>query len=62
VDDGLPRLWLDGSQVSERSGLDDGARWVVVSGTDSGTRGTCYFDGFESRRQSYIFTPPFDRF
>ena len=30
------------------------ARLGAVAGIDTGTRGTIYFDAFESRRQSYI--------
>ena len=32
----------------------DYVQWGAVSGVDSGTRGTYYFDDFVSRRQSYI--------
>jgi len=32
----------------------DFIRFGAVSGIDTGTRGTEYFDAFESRRQSYI--------
>jgi hypothetical protein len=30
----------------------------AISGLDSGTRGTYYFDAFESRRQTYIGLAP----
>jgi hypothetical protein len=32
----------------------DQARLGAVSGIDTGTRGTYYFDAFESRRQTFI--------
>jgi hypothetical protein len=53
-------LWIDGAQQANLTGVDndtrriDRARLGAVSGIDSGTRGTYYFDAFESRRQTYI--------
>jgi hypothetical protein len=54
--DGAATLWLDGVQAGTVTGVDndtlriDRARLGAVSGVDSGTRGTYYFDAFESRR------------
>ncbi len=53
-------LWIDGAQLANLTGVDndtrriDRARLGAVSGIDSTTRGTYYFDAFESRRQMYI--------
>jgi len=53
-------LWIDGVQQANLTGVDndtrriDQARLGAVSGVDTGTRGTYYFDAFESRRQNYI--------
>ncbi|HLO14017.1 MAG TPA: hypothetical protein VK206_04250 [Anaerolineales bacterium] len=53
-------LWIDGLQKADLTGVDndtrrvDRARLGAVTGVDSGTRGTYYFDAFESRRQTYI--------
>jgi hypothetical protein len=53
-------LWIDGAQQANLTGIDndtrriDRARLGAVAGIDSGTRGTYYFDAFESRRQTYI--------
>ena len=53
-------LWIDGSQRANLTGVDNDTRRIdsirlgSVYGLDSGTRGTYYFDVFESRRQSYI--------
>ncbi|MEW5989259.1 MAG: hypothetical protein AB1791_21750, partial [Chloroflexota bacterium] len=60
ANDGGLTLWLDGVQQWDISNLDndtrriDSVRWGAVAGVDSGTRGTYYFDAFESRRQTYI--------
>jgi hypothetical protein len=49
-------LWIDGIQKAARSGIDNDTRRVdsvrlgAVSGIDTGTRGTYYFDRFESYR------------
>ena len=53
-------LWIDGQQRANLTGLDNDTRRIdriqlgAVTGIDSGTRGTYYFDIFESRRASYI--------
>jgi len=53
-------LWIDGTQRANLIGVDNDTRRIdriqlgAVAGIDSGTRGTYYFDGFESRRQTYI--------
>jgi uncharacterized protein YjiK len=53
-------LWIDGTQQADLTGIDndtrriDRARMGAVSGIDTGTRGTYYFDAFESRRQTFI--------
>jgi PKD repeat protein len=57
--DGYATLWLDGVQVATRTGVDnDGLRLEQVrlgpTGVDTGTRGTTFFDEFESHRENYI--------
>jgi len=53
-------LWLDGVQQADLTGIDNDTRHIdrvrlgPLSGIDTGTSGTYYFDTFESRRQSYI--------
>jgi hypothetical protein len=53
-------LWIDNLQRASLSGIDNDTRRIdrvrlgPVAGIDNGTRGTYYFDGFESRRQTYI--------
>jgi hypothetical protein len=53
-------LWIDGIQKANSTTVDNDTRRIdrvrlgAVSGIDSGTRGTEYFDAFESRRESYI--------
>ena len=53
-------FWIDGVQQANLTGIDndtrkiDQARLGAVNGIDSGTRGTYYFDAFESRRETYI--------
>jgi hypothetical protein len=60
ANDGSLTLWVDGSVVGTVSGLDNDSRRIdrvrlgPVNGIDTGTRGTYYFDAFESRRQSSI--------
>ena len=50
----------DGGQVTNLTGVANDAwrmdrvRMGAVSALDTGTRGTYYFDAFESRRQTYI--------
>jgi len=56
---GLP-LWIEGTQKASITRMDKDTRQIesvrlgAVSGIDIGTRGTEYFDAFESRRQTYI--------
>ena len=53
-------LWIDNVQLANLTGVDndtrriDRARLGAVAGIDTGTRGTYYFDAFESRRQTFI--------
>jgi serine protease len=53
-------VWIDGVQQADLTGIDndtrriDQARLGAVSGVDDGTRGTYFFDAFESRRSTYI--------
>jgi PKD repeat protein len=60
ADDGALTLWIDGVEQQTLSGLDNDTRRMervqlgAVDGIDTTTRGTYYFDAFESRRESYI--------
>jgi uncharacterized protein YjiK len=60
ANDGALAFWIDGVQQAGLTGIDndtyriDRARLGAVAGVDTGTRGTYYFDAFESRRQTYI--------
>lgn len=53
-------LWIDGTQRANLTGVDNDTRRIdrvrlgAVTGIDNGTRGTYYFDAFESRRAAYI--------
>ena len=53
-------LWIDGTQRANLIGVDNDTRRIdrvqlgAVSGVDTGTRGTYFFDAFESHRQIYI--------
>jgi len=53
-------FWIDGVQKANLTGNDNDTRRIdrvrlgATSGLDTGTRGTYYFDAFESRRQNYI--------
>jgi pimeloyl-ACP methyl ester carboxylesterase len=52
-------LWIDGAQKANLTADNDTLRidrvqLGAVNGIDAGTRGTYYFDAFESRRQTYI--------
>ena len=53
-------LWIDGVQQANVTGIDNDTRRIesvrlgALSGIDTGTRGTEYFDAFESHRQTYI--------
>jgi len=60
VNNGGLTLWIDNVQRADLTGVDndtrriDRARLGAVAGIDTGTRGTYYFDAFESRRQTFI--------
>jgi len=60
ANDGGLTFWLDGTQRGNLIGLDndtwriDHVRLGVISGVDTGTSGTHYFDAFVSRRETYI--------
>jgi uncharacterized protein YjiK len=53
-------LWIDGIQRASLTTVDNDTRRIdrvrlgAVAGIDTGTRGTYYFDAFESRRQTII--------
>ena len=53
-------FWIDGTQKANLTGVDNDTQRIdrvqlgAAAGIDSGTRGTYYFDLFESRRQTYI--------
>jgi len=53
-------FWIDGVQQADITGVDNDTRRIdqvrlgATSGVDSGTRGTYFFDAFESRRATYI--------
>jgi len=56
-------LWLDDSQKQSITFVDNDTRTLTdirlgAQGVETGTRGTVYFDDFESRRFSYIGTLP----
>ncbi len=57
-------FWIDGAQQADVTAIDNDTRrldqvqWGAVAGIDSGTRGTYYFDAFESRRSTYIGPVP----
>jgi calcineurin-like phosphoesterase family protein len=60
ANDGGLTLWIDGTQQVDLPGVDNDTRRIdrvrlgALTGIDTGTRGTTYFDAFESRRQTYI--------
>lgn len=60
ANDGYLTFWIDGVQMTNLTGVDNDTRridWVRLGATyglDSGTRGTYFFDAFESRRSSNI--------
>jgi hypothetical protein len=60
ANDGGLTLWVDGGQQADLGGVDndtltlDRVRLGAVTGIDANTRGTYFFDAFESRRQTYI--------
>jgi hypothetical protein len=53
-------LWIDNVQLASLPGISNDARRIesvrfgAVAGIDSGTRGTAYFDAFQSNRNTYI--------
>ena len=58
--DGGLTLWIDNSQLASVTGISNDARRIdavlfgVVAGIDKGTRGTAYFDAFQSNRNTFI--------
>ena len=60
ANNGALTFWIDGVQQANLIGVDndtrriDRARLGALTGVDNGTRGTYFFDAFESRRQNYI--------
>jgi RHS repeat-associated protein len=60
ANNGSLTFWVDGVQKGSFTTIDNDTRRVdkvhlgAVAGIDTGTRGTYYFDAFESRRQTYI--------
>ncbi len=60
ANDGVISLWLDNVLVGKASKVDNDTRRIAsvrlgaVEGIDTGTRGTYYFDAFQSRRQTMI--------
>ena len=53
-------FWVDGIQQANLTGIDNDTRRIdqirlgATSGVDNGTRGSYYFDAFESRRLTFI--------
>jgi hypothetical protein len=53
-------FWIDGIQRADLTGVDNDTRRIdqvrlgAVGGVDNGTRGTYFFDAFESRRSTFI--------
>jgi hypothetical protein len=59
ANDGAASLWLDGVQKQALTGIDNDTMAIDsvrlgVSGIDTGTRGSIYYDDFDSRRFSAI--------
>ncbi|HEX5839465.1 MAG TPA: hypothetical protein VFY26_16635, partial [Anaerolineales bacterium] len=60
ANDGSLTLWVDGVERHKLVGIDNDTRRIdrvllgALASVDAGTRGTYYFDAFESRRRSYI--------
>jgi len=60
ADNGYLTLWIDGVQKANLTGVDNDTRRIdrvrlgAVNGIDSGTRGTTFFDAFESRKQNPV--------
>jgi len=63
TNNGYVTLWLDGTQQAQLNTLDNDTRRIdrvrlgAVTGIDTGTRGTYFFDEFVSRRQNYTGLP-----
>jgi PKD domain len=57
---GFLTFWIDNIQQANLTGIDNDTRRIdrvrlgSVAGIDTGTRGTYYFDAFESHQQSFI--------
>jgi|GEM_PF-5064998 len=64
ANNGSLTFWIDAIQQANLTGIDNDTRRIdrvrlgAVSGLDSGTSGTYYFDAFESRKQTYIGPAP----
>jgi len=60
ANNGSLTLWIDGTQRANLTGIDNDTRRIdrvrlgAIAGIDTRTRGTYYFDAFESRRQTPI--------
>jgi hypothetical protein len=60
ANNGVLAFWIDGLRRSNLTTVDndtrklDTVRLGAVLGLDAGTRGSIFFDAFESRRQTYI--------
>lgn len=60
ANNGQLAFWIDGVQAGNVTGIDNDKRRIdqvnlgILAGVESATRGTLYFDAFESRRESYI--------
>jgi hypothetical protein len=60
ANNGYISLWIDGILKETKSGIDNDTRRIdeirlgPSAGVNSGTRGTYYFDAFESRKTTYI--------
>jgi hypothetical protein len=60
ANNGVLTLWIDGVNKASLTGVDNDTRRIgfirlgAVASIDSGTRGTYYFDAFQSRRHTYI--------
>jgi hypothetical protein len=58
--DGSLTFWIDGVQTGTILAVDNDTHRIehirlgAIEGIDKGTRGTYYFDAFESRRTTYI--------
>jgi hypothetical protein len=60
ANNGSVTMWMDGTQIGSATAIDNDTRRIesvqlgAVSGIDTGTRGTYYFDAFASQRYTYI--------